>query len=140
MLIGEYSYSIDVKGRVNFPSRLREHLGERFILAKGLGDSCIFVYSLEEWTNIENKIKQLPMTSARNIQRFLFASAIDVEPDKQGRIVIPQNLREYANLDKEAMFIGASSHCEIWNKADWEAICSELDTSTILQVMDEIGF
>ena len=140
MLIGEYSNSIDIKGRLSFPAKLRDDLGGRFIVSKGLGDNCLFVYSLEEWENVEQKIKGLPLSKARNIQRFFFASALEVEPDKQGRIVIPANLREYAVLDKDVMIIGASTHCEIWSKDSWNNICLELDSNTISQAMDELGF
>ena len=140
MLIGEYGYSIDVKGRLNFPAKLREDLGESFVLTKGFDDKCLLVYSKEEWKNFEDKVKALPMSKARNLQRFFFASAAEAEPDKQGRIMIPAVLREYAGLDKEAMVIGASNHCEIWSKQRWEEICSELDTTSIVDIMDEIGF
>lgn len=140
MLIGEYNYSIDVKGRVNFPVKLRDDLGSQFIIAKGLGDNCLFVYSLDEWKNVEEKIKGLPLSKARNLQRFFFASASPIEPDKQGRIVIPSNLREYANLDKEVMIIGASSHCEIWSMENWNKVVSSLDTDAIAEAMDELGF
>lgn len=140
MLIGEYSYSIDIKGRLNFPVKLRENLGESFIIAKGLGDNCLFVYSMDEWKSVEQRIKSLPLSKARNLQRFFFASAIEVEPDKQGRIVIPSNLREYSQLNKDVMIIGASTHCEIWSKENWDSICSELDSNTIAQAMDELGF
>ncbi|MFZ2538534.1 MAG: division/cell wall cluster transcriptional repressor MraZ [Oscillospiraceae bacterium] len=140
MLIGEYNYSIDVKGRLNFPVKLREDLGDRFVIAKGLGDNCLFVYSLDEWQNIEQKIKSLPLSKARHLQRFFFASACEVEPDKQGRIVIPANLREYSTLEKDVMVIGASTHCEIWSKENWDSICSELDSTTIAAAMDELGF
>lgn len=140
MLIGEYEYSVDVKGRVNFPVKLREDLGDRFVIAKGLGDNCLFVYSLTEWESVETKIKSLPLSKARDLQRFFFASACEVEPDKQGRIVIPCNLREYGALDKDIMVIGASTHCEIWSKENWDAICSGLDSDSISEVMDELGF
>lgn len=140
MLIGEYSYSVDVKGRLSFPVKLREDLGNNFIITKGLGDNCLFVYSMEEWQNVEQKIKGLPLSKARSLQRFFFASALEVEPDKQGRIVLPSNLREYAQLEKEVMVIGASTHCEIWSKENWDNICSSLDASTIAQAMDELGF
>lgn len=140
MLIGEYSYNIDIKGRVNFPVKLRDDLGYKFIIAKGLGDNCLFVYSLDEWKIVEEKIKSLPLSKARNLQRFFFASATPIEPDKQGRIVIPQNLREYAVLEKEVMIIGASTHCEIWSKENWDNIVTNLDTNTIAEAMDELGF
>lgn len=140
MLIGEYNYSIDVKGRVNFPVKLRDDLGTSFVIAKGLGDNCLFVYSLLEWHNVEEKIKALPLSKARNLQRFFFASAVTTEPDKQGRIVIPQNLREYSDLQKDVIIIGASTHCEIWSKDNWNNVVASLDSNTIAEAMDELGF
>lgn len=139
MLIGEYLYSIDPKGRLNFPVKLREDLGDHFIIAKGLGRNCLFVYSLTEWQNLEQKIKSLPISKAGNLQRFFFASACEVEPDKQGRIVIPANLREYGSLEKDVAVIGVSDHCEIWSKENWDTICSELDSEAIAQAMEELG-
>lgn len=138
LLIGEYSCSLDAKGRVNFPSKLRDDLGGHFILAKGLGDDCLYVYSVVEWQNVEQKIKTLPLSKARNLQRFLFASANEVEPDKQGRIVIPANLREYAKLEKDAIIIGVSTHCEIWSAAEWDRVCNDLDSATISKALDEL--
>ncbi len=139
MLIGEYEHTLDVKGRMNFPAKFREDLGLHFIVTKGL-DGCLFVYSFEEWKNLEDKIKSLPMSKARNLQRFLFAGAAEVEPDKQGRILLPQNLREYAGLEKEVMVIGASSRAEIWDKARWNSSCEELTSDMIAEAMEELGF
>ena len=82
MLIGEYQHSLDTKGRVNFPAKLREDLGESFILSKGLGDECLFVYSNEEWDKLTQKLNNLPLSKARALQRFLFAGATQVQPDK----------------------------------------------------------
>lgn len=103
------------------PSKFREGLGENFILTKGL-DNCLFVYSMEEWTNLEAKLKTLPLTNpdARSFVRFFFSGAAECEVDKQGRILIPQNLREYAGLDKEINIIGVSTRVEVWDKAKWE--------------------
>ena len=139
MLIGEYAHSLDAKGRVNFPSRLREDLGDRFILAKGL-DGCLFVYSLVEWAGLEEKIKSLPMSKARTLQRFLFSGAADVELDKQGRLVIPPNLREYAGLTKDVMIIGASNRAEVWDKDKWQASCDSLTPDMVAQAMEDLGF
>ena len=122
MLIGEYAHTLDQKGRVNFPAKLLTDLGDHFILSKGL-DGCLFVYSMEEWGNLETKIKELPLTKSRTLQRYFFAGAADVEVDKQGRIVIPAKLREHAGLEKEIMIIGASSRAEIWDKERWNQNC-----------------
>ena len=139
MLIGEFDYNIDIKGRAFMPAKLREDLGEHFINTKGL-DDCLFVYSDEEWKTLEEKIRALPMSKSRNLQRFFFSGAIDVEVDKQGRILIPANLREYASLDKDIMIIGASNRVEIWDKQRWKASCSELTSDLVANAMDELGF
>ena len=139
MLIGEYQHTLDIKGRVNFPARLRESLGESFIITKGL-DGCLFVYSREEWKVLEDRIRELPMSKARNLQRFLFAGAVEVETDKQGRVLLPANLREYAGLEKEIVVIGASTRAEIWSRERWSQNSEELSSDTVAQAMDELGF
>lgn len=140
LLIGEYNKIVDAKGRFNFPIKLRESLGSKFIITKGLGDNCLFVYSTQEWQLVETKLKALPFSKARNLQRFFFASALEVEPDSQGRVVIPASLREYAMITTEAMIVGASSHCEIWSVENWKKVEQELDAETIATAMDELGF
>lgn len=121
MFYGEYQHSVDAKGRVIIPSKFRDGLGEKFIVTKGL-DNCLFAYSLEEWSNLEAKLKSLPFTDkdVRAFVRFFFAGATECETDKQGRILIPQNLREYAGLEKDVYVIGVSTRVEIWDKAKWE--------------------
>lgn len=108
MLIGEYRHSLDPKGRVNFPAKLREDLGDSFIICKGL-DNCLYVYRMSEWDKLVEKTSALPSSKARTIQRFFFASAVCCEPDKQGRVLIPQTLRDYAGLTGEIAVIGVST-------------------------------
>ncbi|WP_066634749.1 division/cell wall cluster transcriptional repressor MraZ [Desulfolucanica intricata] len=122
MFMGEHQHTIDSKGRMIIPARFREGLGERFVMTKGL-DSCLFVYPMEEWTELEQKMRSLPFTrkDARAFVRFFFSGACECELDKQGRILIPNNLREYAKLEKEVVVIGVSSRVEIWSKAEWES-------------------
>jgi len=122
LFYGEYQHSVDAKGRVIIPSKFREGLGEKFILTKGL-DNCLFAYSLEEWSNLEAKLRSLPFTDkdVRAFVRFFFAGAAEVEVDKQGRILIPQNLREYAGLEKDVYIIGVSTRVEVWDKSKWES-------------------
>jgi len=141
MLRGEYHHYLDIKGRVNFPVKIREGLGERFILTRGL-DSCLFVYSGEGWSELEDKLQALPMSKSRDVQRFFFASAVEVEPDKQGRILIPQNLRDYAGLERDIIIIGVSGRAEIWNRERWEEKLDAItmDTVKMEQTMDELGF
>ena len=118
MLIGEYQHNIDAKGRVIVPARFREDLGERFYVTKGL-DHCLFVLPPTEWTKLQEKIMAMPMGKARGIQRFFFSGAAEVEPDKQGRVLIPQNLRDHAGLEKDVTVIGAAVRAEIWDTARW---------------------
>ncbi len=126
MFMGEYQHNIDAKGRVIVPARFREELGERFVVTKGL-DKCLFVYPLKEWSRLEEKLKVLPLTSAdaRKFVRYFFAGAIECEVDAQGRIVLPQNLRAYASLEKHIVSIGVAERVEIWNKDKWETYNDE---------------
>lgn len=141
MLIGEYAHNIDTKGRVIVPAKFRTELGERFILTKGF-DGCLYGYSLEEWNNIEEKVKTLPLITgkdARNFTRFFFSSAIECELDSQGRILISPNLRTYATLEKELVIIGVSSRIEIWSKAKWEEYNEDQDSDDIAEKMTMLG-
>lgn len=142
MLIGEYKHVVDSKGRIILPSKFREELGERFILTKGL-DNCLFGYSLREWAVLEEKLKKLPLTSkeARTFLRFFFAGACECEVDKQGRVLIPQNLREYAGIQKEVFIIGVMTRIEIWSEDNWlkEMTNENLSVDRIAQKMEELG-
>ena len=130
MFIGEYEHSVDAKGRVIMPAKLREDIGEKFIVTKGL-DGCLFAYSITEWTNFEDKLKTLPLTNknARDFVRFFLSGAVECEIDKQGRFLIPGNLREYATLEKEIIIIGVGTRIEIWNKEEWKKYSSDENIS-----------
>ncbi len=121
MFTGEYQHTLDGKGRVIIPSRLRDGLGDRFVVTRGL-DQCLFVYPNSEWVRLEQKLKQLPFTKSdsRAFTRLFFSGAMEVEADKQGRILIPNNLREYAGIEKEVMFIGVSNRVEVWSEEAWK--------------------
>jgi MraZ protein len=142
LFYGEYQHSVDAKGRVIIPSKFREGLGERFILTKGL-DNCLFAYSLEEWSNLEAKLKSLPFTDkdVRAFVRFFFAGAAEAEVDKQGRILIPQNLREYAGLEKDVYIIGVSTRVEVWDKSKWESYSGDenMSAESIAEKMAMLG-
>ena len=142
MFIGEYEHSIDAKGRAIIPAKFRDELGEKFIVTKGL-DNCLFVYPLNEWTILENKLKTLPLTSkeARTFVRFFFSGATECEIDKQGRILLPSNLREHASIDKEITIIGVSTRVEIWSKDKWNSYTQEQsgDVDEIAEKMFELG-
>jgi len=121
MFTGEYQHNLDPKGRLFIPSRLREGLGDLFVLTKGL-DNCLFAFPMPEWEVLEQKTKALSFTSrdARTFSRIFFSGAAECEVDKQGRILVPVNLREHAELEKEAVIIGASTRVEIWSSDTWE--------------------
>lgn len=135
MLIGEYQHNIDAKGRVAVPTKFRDDLGMRFYVTKGL-DGCLFVLQQSEWEKLEEKIRQMPISKARTIQRFFFSGAAEVQPDKQGRILIPQPLREHASLNKEVTFIGTGNRVEIWDSAKWTSFNSSITEDSIEEAMD----
>ncbi len=142
MFLGEYQHSLDSKGRITVPSRFREQLGDKFVATKGL-DNCIFLYPMEEWTTIEGKLKSLPFTRAdvRSFARFFFSGASEMEIDRQGRTLIPVNLREYASIDKDLIIIGVGSRIEIWSATNWGKYTQEAESSyeEIAENMVDLG-
>ncbi|MCR5666578.1 MAG: division/cell wall cluster transcriptional repressor MraZ [Eubacterium sp.] len=140
MFMGEYNHTIDAKGRLIVPAKFREALGDEFVVTKGL-DGCLFVYTNEEWANIEAKFREIPLTTkdARKFMRFFFASAASCEIDKQGRILIPSVLREYACLEKDVVSVGVLSRIEIWSKSKWTEEGEFDDMDDIAEHMAELG-
>ncbi len=120
MFMGEYRHSIDDKGRLIIPSRVREDLGDQFIVTRGL-EGCLFVYPKIEWDNIIQKYKQLPDTKDRRyFMRIFLSGATICELDKQGRVNIPSPLVEYAELSKDCIIIGVDDRLEVWSKDRWD--------------------
>lgn len=140
MFMGEYNHTIDAKGRLIMPSKLRESLGEDFVITKGL-DGCLFVYDNMGFHVFEEKLKSLPLTNkdARQFVRFFLAGAANVEIDKQGRVLIPSVLREFAEITKEAVLVGVGSRIEIWSKERWVDTTEMEDMETIAEHMAELG-
>lgn len=140
MLIGEYEHSLDAKGRLIMPAKLRTDMGDRFIVTKGL-DGCLFAFSQEEWLNFETKLKTLPLSdkNARNFVRFFLSGATECEIDKQGRFLIPNNLRTAATLDKEVVIIGVGTRLEIWNKEIWQKMDENISADEIAENMTMLG-
>ncbi|MBR4554329.1 MAG: division/cell wall cluster transcriptional repressor MraZ [Ruminococcus sp.] len=130
---------MDVKGRMTFPAKLREIIGERFIVTRG-SDGCLFVYSKEDFELRAEKIRNLPMSQARNFQRVFMANASEVEADKQGRILIPPALRTLAGLDKEIVVTGVSDRCEIWDKQKWEDFNNSVDLGALMDALEGLDF
>ena len=143
-LKGEYSHNIDPKGRLIIPAKLRDGLGEHFVITKGM-ENCLYVYPEAEWNAFEEKLNALQTTTDKNARKFAYffqGSATDGELDKQGRTLIPAVLRDYAMLGKEVVFIGMGKRAEIWDKTRWDAKNAEVeaDIEDIASEMEASGF
>ena len=142
MFMSEYNHTLDTKGRLIIPAKFREVLGEEFVISKGM-DGCLFVYAGDDWNAFEQKLTSLPLINkeARQFARFFLAGAATVEVDKQGRILLPPVLREYANLTKDVVLVGVLSRVEIWDKDRWqENTYDEDEMDEIAEHMADLGF
>lgn len=130
MLAGEYQHALDDKNRLTMPARIREALGERFMATKGL-EKCLFVYPHVEWARVEERLRQVSFTraDARQFLRLFFSGAVECEVDKQGRILLPTNLVDYAGLERDVVIIGVASRVEIWSKPEWERYRQDAEAS-----------
>jgi MraZ protein len=142
MFLGEYAHTIDDKGRLTIPARFRDELEGGVIITRGL-DGCLWAYSRSEWEELANKIAKLPTTNpaARNFARFMFSSAFDSVPDRQGRILVPQNLRDYAGIQDDTVVIGVMSRLEIWNPSRWSQVVAEVEQNpeAIVAQLQDLG-
>lgn len=140
MLFGEHRCMLDDKGRVNFPARFRDEMGDSFIVTRWL-DDCLVAFPEAEWERIAGLLAEKSVVKSRDVQRFLYAGAVEATPDKQGRILIPPPLREHAQLQKEVVVIGVGRHAEIWDAEAWRRRMDEkLDSATIETAMEELDF
>lgn len=141
-LKGEYNHSVDAKGRMIVPSKLREQLGLTFVITKGT-DGCLFAYPNEEWDLFASKLKQLPVTNktARKFARFFLAGATDCEVDNQGRVLLSPALRNFAGITKDVVIVGVGERAEIWSRDKWEAEnnIDDLDFDELAQGIEELG-
>ena len=140
MFMGEYNHTVDAKGRLIVPSKFREQLGDEFVVTKGL-DGCLFDYENTEWKALEEKLHALPLTNAnaRKFSRFFLAGASTCEVDKQGRILLPAVLREFAAIDKDAVLVGVGSRIEIWSRDAWNKSNTYDDMEEIAENMEGLG-
>ena len=140
MFMGEYSHTIDAKGRLIIPSKFREQLGEVFVLSKGL-DGCLSFQRNDELAAFEEKLRALPLTNknARTFSRFFVAGATSCELDKQGRILVPATLREFAGLEKDVVLTGNINRIEIWSKEKWNENSNYDDIVAIVESIEEMG-
>ena len=139
MLLGEYNYVIDEKGRLNFPAKFREDMGPNFTVTRWL-DDCLVAFPEKKWEAVAEKLSERSMVKSRNIQRFLYAGAMQAEPDKQGRILLTTQLREHAGLTKDVTIIGVGDHGEIWNTDAWRAMQKNMSSEAIEDAMAELEF
>ncbi|MEA4965803.1 MAG: division/cell wall cluster transcriptional repressor MraZ [Oscillospiraceae bacterium] len=138
-MYGRYDHAVDPKGRLFVPARLRDELGGAFYVTLGL-DHCLSVYTEEGWARILDKFNSLPISQSTKM-RFLFANAAQCEPDKQGRFLLPAELRQYAGIGQEVTFIGQGSRAEIWNTETYRQIEAEtLTPENLKAVMEELNF
>ena len=140
MFMGEYNHTVDAKGRLIVPSKFREQLGDEFVVTKGL-DGCLFVYENTEWKALEEKLHALPLTNAnaRKFSRFFLAGATTCEVDKQGRILLPAVLRDFAKIEKDAVLVGVGSRIEIWSRDVWNQSNTNDDMDEIAENMEGLG-
>ncbi|WP_026370142.1 division/cell wall cluster transcriptional repressor MraZ [Kallotenue papyrolyticum] len=142
MFLGEFEHSVDAKGRVAVPAKFRPRLEGGLVVTRGF-ERCLQVFPMEQWQILSERVSNLPAASAeaRQLRRLLFSSAFDTELDKQGRILLPANLREYAGIGDEAVIAGMNTYFEIWSKDNWEAAMDALDESSaaIAAQLAEIG-
>ena len=139
MLMGEYQHTIDEKGRLFMPAKLRDDLGKHFYISKGL-DGCLFVYDEKQWQLFEAKLNALPVgkKSARDLKRFFFAGASEAECDRQGRILLPLNLRQHAQLTKDVVIVGVGNRAEIWDAAKWQGT-SLSSAEDLAEQLEDLG-
>ena len=142
MLIGEYTHSIDDKNRLSLPAKFRTEMGKKVVVTPGL-DQCLFVFTQKEWGKIEEKLNQSSLLQAdnRSFNRFMFAGAVEAEIDSIGRILIPDFLRDRANLKNKVVVIGVSSRLELWNEKTW---CEykkvvEKQADTLAEKLGQVG-
>ena len=131
MFLGECRHTVDEKGRLILPAKFREQLAQGVVITRGL-DGCLFVFTYEDWKQFTSILSEkLPFTqkSARAFSRFFFAGAVDIIPDRQGRVLVPSFLRQYANLDTEVMIIGANTRLELWDPERWQQTLLDVESN-----------
>lgn len=142
MLMGEHTHTVDAKGRVILPAEFRDEIGERFVITRGL-ETCLWVFAEPEWDKLSRKLASLPVSrkEVRDVTRFFMAGARLLECDRQGRFLIPANLRDYARLGKDAVLSGMINRVELWSKAEWEAYSAGIQPSvtSMAEALTDLG-
>ena len=139
MLGGEYRHGLDAKNRIFIPAKLRDDLGETFVIAKDIREKCLKIYSLEGWENYIAPLKEQKRKLSEKIMRFLHASLSQVTPDSQGRVVLPPELVEYAAIDRNAVIVGCGDYAEVWAESAYDALKDEVDLEEMISELEELG-
>ena len=139
MLMGRYEYSLDAKSRVNFPPKFRAEMGDNLYVTKWF-DGCLVVYGERRWQSLDEKFARLPVTKSRDLRRIIYGNATEVQPDKQGRILLPRYLKDHAKIQKDIVVIGARDYAEIWDRQAYEEYEKTNDISSIEGKLDDMEF
>jgi MraZ protein len=139
MFIGEYQHSVDPKKRLALPSKFRKELGSKVVVTRGL-DKCLFVYPIKVWKDLAEKLGTLPMgeSTTRSFVRLMLAGAVDCELDAQGRVLVPEYLKEYAGLEKNVIVAGLFNRLEIWDEQKWSAYKTKAEENTD-EIAEQLG-
>lgn len=138
MLTGKYNHSIDAKNRLIIPSRLKDQLGATVTILRG-SDKCLTLYSAEEWENYARKISELPKTKMRELTRYLYSNSLEVQPDSQGRIMLPPDMISYANITKNIVTVGCGKYAEIWSEENWKENNLDEEPENYTELLLELG-
>ncbi len=140
MFVGEYRHSLDSKGRLSFPAKLREKLGAEFVMCRSF-DKCIRIHTMESWQEFADKLSSLQMVEDRNVSRYFFSGAVWSGLDSQGRVVVPQHFRDFAGIDKNVVIVGVNKYLELWDEETWDAEYAEgMQSEDIMSRLIQLGF
>jgi MraZ protein len=142
MLIGEYRHTIDDKKRISMPASFRREIGKKMVITKGL-DSCLFAYTLEGWKKVSAELDKLPMTqsASRSFNRFILGSAFEVELDAMGRVLVPDHLKDFADLKSRVVVVGLNNRLEIWDERKWKENIDKVEkqADVLAERLSEVG-
>jgi MraZ protein len=142
MFLGEFVHTLDSKGRLTIPAKFRDRLAAGLVVTRNPSDRCLLLMPMSEWTTLTDKIKTLPLTDRRTalLRRVLFSAAEDLKPDKQGRVLVSQRLREFAHIDTEVMVVGMDSYVELWDPSEWdEQVLQKFDDDLDTELFTTLG-
>ena len=139
MLGGEYRHNLDAKNRIFVPAKLREDLGDSFVIAKDIRESCLKMYSIDGWEEYIRPLREQKRKLSEKILRYLRASLVQVTPDSQGRVVLPPELLEHAQIEKSVVIVGCCDYAEIWAEAGYAKLKEEEDVTLMLEELEELG-